>query len=158
MKTRQHIVICSHCGEKTIPREESVFEGWTKIGVNRFCSLCGGKLDGSETAVPASETVLENFSQETVRPDNAFVKLFGDEKISVTDPASILGTSQETVKATEYLDEQPRFCRDCKEYIKHPFHSRCGKTNREVGPMDDCPDFTPAANLQSDTHEGTSEQ
>ena len=123
MKTRQHIVICSHCGEKTIPREESVFEGWTKIGVNRFCSLCGGKLDGS-----------------------------------VTEPASILGTSQETVKSTEYLDEQPRFCRDCKEYIKHPFHSRCGKTNREVGPMDDCPDFTPAANLQSDTHEGTSEQ
>ena len=38
-------------------------------------------------------------------------------------------------------DEEKRFCKDCKHFLKHPFVDRCEIDNKPVDPMDDCEKF-----------------
>jgi hypothetical protein len=44
-----------------------------------------------------------------------------------------------------FLDElhtaARHFCRDCRQYVKHPFGGRCSLTGKEMEPMGDCPRF-----------------
>ena len=36
------------------------------------------------------------------------------------------------------------FCRDCSNFIPHPYVCRCGRSGNPVSPTDDCTDFVPA--------------
>lgn len=70
------------------------------------------------------------------------------EKSRRTDAASslsaLLGGS--AAPAEIKLDEGGQtfhFCRDCADFIAHPFLNRCQRHGRDTDPMGDCPDFTP---------------
>lgn len=112
---------CPHCGEDSIAKIRPRMDGWQSVGNEFYCMMCSAALG----PVPEEDASPETTSKNTDR----LAALFGGEleedapEILNTDPA------------------ERRFCRDCRFYIVHPFHSRCGKFDRDTDPMDDCPEF-----------------
>lgn len=96
-------------------------DGWKKIGEILVCASCGNII----------EEIKNDKTAASRKPDDSNDKL---EKF-----ASILGTEKIQKKKIEI--DNKIFCRDCKYYIKHPFFSKCGLSNKEVNPMDDCNSF-----------------
>ena len=124
-----NITICPHCKSSTIPREKPVLENWKVVHILYICPLCNGEL-------PAPAATQKKLSAETpadnanTKKRSALTALLGDDTPAPELP-DIAKSWQET----------RRFCRDCCHFIKHPFLCRCGRSGREVNPMDDCPDF-----------------
>lgn len=114
---------CPHCGQSTIVREKVETDGWQVVGKVLVCAFCGKSL-GTPEEKCASETSGN------------------DDSASLSGLASLLGAEPPT--AAPRLDTAPdeaRFCRDCVNYVAHPFLSRCELRHANVNPMDDCPDF-----------------
>jgi hypothetical protein len=120
-------ITCPHCGAESFLVKKSLLDGWTKIGEILACSACAAKI-ADLTAKPTENDP----SGRADKPESA--KL-----------AALLGTDtllQARPKLTAAEDEK-RFCRDCDHLIKHAFLCHCTLHDRDVNPMDDCPDFTP---------------
>jgi hypothetical protein len=116
-------ITCPHCGAESFLVRKSLLDGWTKIGEILACSACTAKIADMDS--PAGK------ASQTAKPDSAkLAALLGDEP-SETRP-----------KLTAAEDEK-RFCRDCGHLIKHAFLCHCSFHDRDVNPMDDCPDYTP---------------
>lgn len=112
---------CPHCGELTAPRTKLKNPEDFNSPRIAVCMFCGGELPAAEqkkdtaAAQPASNSALTGL-------------LGGDER-------------ERRFEMRKFQADR-RFCRDCAEFISHPFASRCGKTGRIADPMADCPHFT----------------
>lgn len=114
---------CPHCQQETVLKEKVTMDGWTVIEKFLGCAICGKKI----ADILATEKSLTSPK-------------------SVSNLAALLGESEDAGAApilTMGTDEK-KFCRDCCHFVKHPFLNRCELHCREVSPMDDCADFSPA--------------
>ncbi|MDD3887130.1 MAG: hypothetical protein PHI35_09675 [Victivallaceae bacterium] len=115
-------IICPHCGEKTLPREKTVRDGLTAVGVRLVCPFCGGDLGEP----PKSEAAVKPVAAD-----------------SCDRLAALLGEVEKTVKADLAPDEDyGRFCRNCGNFLAHPFKCVCARDHREVDPMGECEFFS----------------
>ena len=117
-------ILCPHCGEHIIVKTRAVRnnDGWKSAGQEYFCMFCTRSLG------PVQAIEMED---SQTRP-------------SIGKLAALLNATPPPPELR--LDDRgPRahFCRDCAEFIAHPFLSRCQRHGRDADPMGDCPDFTP---------------
>ena len=119
---------CNHCHSQSIAKLERRMEGFTVVEEYLTCAFCHERIP-SETANPPD------------KPDNA------SPKPSLSSLENLFGSSKPSMDKTEaaFLDElhtaARHFCRDCRQYVKHPFGGRCSLTGKEMEPMDDCRRF-----------------
>jgi hypothetical protein len=141
---------CPHCGMMTILQTKRRYDGFTLLEEYLACGFCGARIEAAEDSTskqPATST-------GNARKQSALsVYLFGSDARSTSD-GSDAGDSDSALPPSSRcktrlsdagLDAASgggHFCRDCRYYVKHPFLSRCARHDREVEPMQDCPDFS----------------
>jgi len=116
-------IVCSECGKDTFVSKRSIMDGWTKKGEVFVCSACGAELGSAESADDGSSWGSSG----------------GGSKAAAA--ASLLGVELEEKKELTATEEERRFCRDCANFVSHPFLSRCELRGTNVNPMDDCEEF-----------------
>ncbi len=114
-------ITCPECGADTIVKVQSEMDGWTKVGEYFACAICGVKLADCK-AVPKADRHAKRAEKSA--------RLSG-----------FLGTQKDEIKEIVEDDGERRFCRDCTHLMEHPFKVHCMLHNKDVNPMDDCPDF-----------------
>lgn len=111
--------ICKQCGKEAIFVREAVYEGFTKVGEQEKCSLCGY----TEMVQPVVE--------EASSPAPGF------------ELPSIFDESDRSVDIQLFDEgENRQICRYCVSYIVNPFTQRCVKHQREVDATDTCSEFS----------------
>ena len=123
MKAGDHIR-CPHCGDNTFVKEEVVMDGWTVQGKQLVCALCGRNL--ADAAAP--DAAPENDAADPGR---------------LAALSGLLGEKPVEKPRLDTTGDLRHFCKDCLHFIVHPFMTRCGKFNRDVDPMGDCPSYQP---------------
>ncbi|MFZ2654911.1 MAG: hypothetical protein WAX69_08330 [Victivallales bacterium] len=112
---------CPHCGKECFLVKKTLMDGWAKLGDILACSCCSAKIaDLDEEKAAKAADGSKNFS--------ALENLLAEKK-------------KEGPKI-EATDDEKHFCRDCMHFVSHPFLNRCGLHKKNVGPMDDCADFS----------------
>lgn len=111
---------CPHCGNSSFLKKESVMDGWTKVGEVLKCASCGVLV---EEIREASAATAEPAAAKT----NALAALLGGD-----DTEKIANPFEQTER---------RFCRDCKHRVMNAFRIYCSLHDKDVGPMDDCPQY-----------------
>ena len=119
---------CPHCGKDSFLKKETLMNGWTRAGEVLKCASCGAVI---QNLAPAPSAASADASSTSRAGLDALSALLGGD--SETGPAAPEG----------FLDQERKFCRDCAYRIATAFRMRCGRHDRDVNPMDDCPDFTP---------------
>lgn len=114
---------CPHCGKSSFLKKISVMDGWKKLGEALSCASCSAKI-------------------ADIKPPSPAVSLGQGESPSLKKLADFLGT-EKLEKPKIDSDGEKHFCRDCAHLIAHPFLTRCGLHQKNVNPMDDCPQFAP---------------
>ncbi|MBR4075616.1 MAG: hypothetical protein IKK25_02000 [Lentisphaeria bacterium] len=111
---------CPHCGNSSFLKKESVMDGWTKTGEVLKCASCGALVEEikEEAAGPAAASAPKS---------NALAALLGGD-----DTEKIANPFEQTER---------RFCRDCKHRVMNAFRIYCSLHDKDVGPMDDCPQY-----------------
>lgn len=112
---------CPHCGNNSFLKKESVMDGWTKIGEVLKCASCGALVEEikEEAAGPAASSAAPK--------SNALAALLGgDDTEKIANP---------------FEQIERRFCRDCKHRVMNAFRIYCSLHDKDVGPMDDCPQY-----------------
>ena len=117
---------CPHCGKNTFLMKEAVMDGWTKKCDVLKCSSCGTVIEEIK-----EETVVTGQSGKDNSKRNALAALFGEEP------------EDHKVANADFFNTEKKFCRDCQFRVMNAFRIRCGKHEKDVNPMDDCPDFKP---------------
>ncbi|MBR2426455.1 MAG: hypothetical protein IKB16_06920 [Lentisphaeria bacterium] len=119
---------CPHCGNNTFLMKEAVMDGWTKKCDILKCSSCG--------------TVIEEIKDDTTKNTDTAKDKQNEKRNAL---AALFGEEPEDYKATntDLFNTEKRFCRDCQYRVMNAFRIRCGKHEKDVNPMDDCPDFKP---------------
>ncbi|HOG50702.1 MAG TPA: hypothetical protein PKY10_08935 [Lentisphaeria bacterium] len=137
---------CTHCGMTTILQTKRRYDGFTLLEEYLACGFCGARIEVVEGSTPQQSAVPTN-SASKQSAVSAYLFGTGSNSSSGSDKGgdSTLSTSS---RRDARLDDGAlgealggRFCRDCRYYVKHPFLSRCARHDREVEPMQDCPDF-----------------
>ena len=119
---------CQHCHSQSIAKLERRLDGFTVVEEYLACAFC-------------HERITAEADKTDAKPENA------SSKPSLSALESLLGSSKPSMGKAEasFLNElhtaARQFCRDCKQYVKHPFGGRCSLTGKEMEPMDDCPRF-----------------
>ena len=113
-------ITCPFCKEPSMAKVKNVLDGFTKVGEVLVCMLCGAELGTVETSAQAN-SVQSN------------------QKIH--DLGVLLGAAPAARARLAAADDEKRFCKDCKHFLKHPFVDRCDLDNHPVDPMDDCDKF-----------------
>ena len=119
---------CQNCHSQSIAKLERRLDGFTVVEEYLTCAFCHARI--------SSES-----DKKDEKPENT------PSKPSLSALESLLGSSKPSMGKAEasFLDElhtaARHFCRDCKQYVKHPFGGRCSLTGKEMEPMDDCPRF-----------------
>lgn len=112
---------CPHCKKSSFLKKESVLDGWTKVGEVLKCAACG--------------VVVEEISPAAA--------IAAPEEKKVNALAALLGEDGPAPAENILSDAERRFCRDCKHRVMNAFRIYCTKHERDVNPMDDCPDYLP---------------
>lgn len=99
-------------------------DGWRKAGEVLKCVSCSAIV-------------------EEIRPEADSERKAPSRSDGMAKLASFLGEAPVEKPRIEAKDSEKRFCRDCAHLVAHPFLCRCSLHNRDVNPMDDCPDFKP---------------
>lgn len=115
---------CPHCGRNTFLKKESVMDGWKKAGEVLKCVSCSATI-------------------EEIKPEVHAEHAASGQGAGMSKLESLLGAKQEERPKITAKESERRFCRDCMHLIAHPFLVRCSLLNRDVNPMDDCPEFKP---------------
>ena len=119
MKAGEHL-ICPRCGEETLLRAgRKPGENFGSFVEILSCSLCGAEL-----GTPDAET---SESEAAESRTDALAALLGESRTTVT---------------LEKGDGFRRDCRNCREFVAHPFRAICSRTGKDVDPMGDCPYFS----------------
>ncbi len=115
---------CTRCGRESVAKTKRILEGWTVFRECLVCAFCG-------TEIPETEKV----GNDTAKKDKlgALANLLGEVPVR---PPSLTN------------ENESRFCKDCRHFLRHPFLSRCLLHNRTTEPMDDCADFTPLPDVE----------
>lgn len=116
---------CPHCNQNTFLMKEAVMDGWTKKCDVLKCASCGTVID----EIKENDSFTATQEQQN-KKRNALAALFGEEP----------ETDLKTVNS-DLFNTEKRFCRDCQYRVMNAFRIRCGKHEKDVNPMDDCPDF-----------------
>ncbi len=100
-------ITCPHCRAQAMVTVQAVYDGWTKTGKFYACSHCDEKL------------------MDVVEADKAAAK-HRDCEVS-RQFADFLGTNEAEKPMSEFIKhgEETQFCKDCVNYIEHPFATRC---------------------------------
>lgn len=117
-------IVCGECGKEAFVAKKTVMDGWTRKGEVFVCSACGaefGEVDPPEAGG----------GKEDARSNAAAAA------------ASLLGLEVAERKTLSASEDEKRFCRDCANFVAHPFLNRCELHGKDVNPMDDCGDFEP---------------
>ncbi len=113
-------IICPVCGEPSVAKLTAKLDGFKKVGDLLTCLVCGAEL--GPVAAPDAEGAVQE-----------------DRKLH--DLGLLLGAAPEArVRLTAAPAEQ-RFCKDCANFLEHPFVTRCALDNRPVEAMGDCPNY-----------------
>ncbi len=112
---------CPHCGKDSFLVKKSIMDGWKKTGEILACSSC-------TATIHQCEPETGNSKGDHIKKEKS--KLLG-----------LLGAEEVKKITIESSDDERRFCKDCRNFISHPFLSRCGLHSKSVEPMEDCPDF-----------------
>ena len=117
---------CPHCGKDSFLKKETLLDGWTRVGEVLKCAACGSVIERLNESKPAAEG-------QGARPA-------GLDALS-----ALLGGDMETTSRVPegFMEQERRFCRDCAYRIATAFRMRCARHDKDVNPMDDCPDFAP---------------
>ena len=108
---------CPFCLEESFAKKKNIMDGWKVAKVVRVCALCGKELP-------------EEKKQEAADPAAARSAAF----------AALLGT--ETVeKVTLQGSVDCDFCRNCVNFIEHPFQTLCALDGSAADPMGSCAKF-----------------
>ena len=113
---------CPHCGKSSFLKRESVLDGWKKTGEVLKCVSCSATI-------------------EEIKPPSPLERPAPGPGVGMSKLASLLGAEPEVKPKIVAKESEKRFCRDCAHLVAHPFLCRCAFHNRDVNPMDDCPDF-----------------
>ena len=113
-------ITCPVCKEPSMAKLKIKLDGFNKVGEVLVCMLCGAELGAAESLAEA----------DAVR---------NDQKIH--DLGVLLGAAPAARARLAAADDEKRFCKDCKHFLKHPFVDRCDLDNHPVDPMDDCDKF-----------------
>lgn len=109
---------CPFCGEVSFAKKKNIMEGWKVVKSVEVCALCGKTLpEKTESAAPELP--------EISRRAGLAALLGGEEPERVT----LAGTADRD------------FCRNCVNFIEHPFQTLCGISGNAADPMGSCPDF-----------------
>ena len=114
---------CPECRRDSVVKRSRKMDGWTYVGDVYACAFCGAELAPVDSGVPADGGAVAD-----ARRLKALAALLDSDSSVLDRPALV-------------RDEDARFCRDCRHFLKHPFISRCLLHERSVEPMDDCEDF-----------------
>jgi hypothetical protein len=117
-------ITCPHCGAEAFLVRKSLLDGWTKVGEILACSACTAKI--ADVAAPPKA----GGSRKPAEDASRLSALLG-------------GETPESRPSLAATDDEKRFCRDCAHLVKHAFLCHCSLHDRDVSPMDDCPDFLP---------------
>ena len=112
-------IICPVCKEESMAKLQNKMDGFTAVGKVLVCMLCGAELEAykaPESAAGGKEKRLEQLGM-------------------------LLGAAPSATVRLAAADEEKRFCKDCKHFLKHPFVDRCDIDNKPVDPMGDCGNF-----------------
>ena len=116
-------ISCPHCGDNTFVKEEVVMDGWTVKGKKLTCAMCGHKLGDVEAGTADG-------SRDAAK-----------EKAKLSALSGLLGEKPVEKPKFDVAGDLRRFCKDCSHFVVHPFMTRCGKFDRDVDPMGDCPEY-----------------
>lgn len=108
--------ICSACGEHTVLKRVTKYDGFKKVGEVLKCAACGHEF-AAESEAPAPLKPRPSIFDESDAP--RVPRIFDD-------------------------DEKGRLCRYCVHFVVNPFTQRCGRHKKVVEATDSCPDFEAA--------------
>ena len=131
-------ILCPHCGEPIIVKTRAVrTDDWKSTGQEYFCMFCSRSLGP--------------------------VRTNGTEDAGNHCAADKLAALLETAPPTPAIrldgggESRAHFCRDCAEFIAHPFLSGCQGLGRDADPWGVCPYFTPNAAVAAAAETATQE-
>ena len=116
--------LCPRCGKNSFLKKESVMDGWKKTGEVLKCAACGMTVEevgGTDGSAPAAAPSPEKRASDAL--------------------AALLGGIDEVKTVSPLTGAERRFCRDCRFRVASAFRMYCTKRERDVNPMDDCPDY-----------------
>lgn len=122
---------CPRCNRTVLVLRKPRFDGFTKVGEEMTCTVCGMVLDAPE---PAEKTGHTDSRDAVSR--NRLSSLLG-EKLPDKPVLADDGTAG-------------RLCRHCLHYTVNPFRQWCGLHRRDVEATDTCPKFTPRPESDGD--------
>lgn len=119
---------CPACNNESLVQERTRMDGWEAVGTDLVCALCGAVLESADAEGEQAPSA-DHQTQDSALERSAALAFLGDE--------------EEGREGPEILDdgEEARFCRDCNNYVRHPFGARCSVWDCEVEPMRDCDRF-----------------
>lgn len=107
---------CPFCHEDTFAKKKNIMDGWKVAKVVQICALCGKELP--------EEKSVEN--GQSGAKSAAFAALLGGETVEKV-----------TLQGSAARD----FCRNCVNFIEHPFRTLCAIDGSAADPMGSCPKF-----------------
>ena len=107
---------CPFCLEESFAKKKNIMDGWKVAKVVNVCALCGKELPEEEKceAYPAAARSA------------AFAALLGGESVE---------------KITLQGSADRDFCRNCVNFIEHPFQTLCALDGSAADPMGSCEKF-----------------
>ncbi|MBR2373963.1 MAG: hypothetical protein IKA87_07010 [Lentisphaeria bacterium] len=113
-------IACPRCGERSVVKEKKIFDDdFALKEVKYYCALCGAEVQ-EKTSDHQKNTAAEQASKR-------LSELLGGETVA-------------KVRLKPEADDG-HFCLHCKNYVKHPFASRCALSMREIEATDSCTEF-----------------
>lgn len=108
---------CPFCHEESFAKKKNIMDGWKVTKVVRICALCGKELPEEEK---------DKAGDPAAARSAAFAALLGGEA-----PEKI------TLQGSADRD----FCRNCVNFIEHPFQPLCALDGSAADPMGSCAKF-----------------
>ncbi len=116
---------CPHCQSLSFAKLKTEYEGFTARRAYLVCAFCLAELLPNEKESKADKAPVKSHCPEKLS------SLFGET-----------GAGDEPVISELLLDDQERrFCKDCLHNFITPFKCHCDLHQKEVEPLQDCPDF-----------------
>ena len=109
---------CPFCLEESFAKKKNIMDGWKVTKVVRVCALCGKELPEEKKAEAADPAAARSA---------AFAALLGTETVE---------------KVTLQGSADRDFCRNCVNFIEHPFQTLCALDGSAADPMGSCAKFT----------------
>ena len=124
---------CPYCQSASIAKSKTEYDGFIAKRKYLVCAFCGAEL-----IPPGNEQKTKKKTAKHPEPEK-LSSLFGED--GTTDAPVISDLLSD--------DRQRRFCKNCKHNFITPFKCYCELHQKEVEPLQDCPDFEPKARLDS---------